>query len=58
MSATFFKDVLGVGVPSLLEFANAADFSRETFDDDSTLVAVWPGAAVAAGAEGGDSQTY
>lgn len=53
-----FKDVLGVGVPSLLEFANAADFSRETFDDDRTLVAVWPDAAVAAGAEGGDSQTY
>lgn len=27
--------------PSLLEFAHAVDFSRETFDDDRTLVAVW-----------------
>jgi hypothetical protein len=29
-------------VPSLIEFAHAVDFSRETFDDDRTLVAVWP----------------
>jgi serine/threonine protein phosphatase PrpC len=28
--------------PSLLEFAHALDFSRETFDDDRTLVAVMP----------------
>lgn len=28
--------------PSLIEFAYAVDFSRETFDDDRTLVAVWP----------------
>jgi serine/threonine protein phosphatase PrpC len=28
--------------PSLVEFAHAVDFSRETFDDDRTLVAVWP----------------
>jgi hypothetical protein len=28
--------------PSLIEFAHAVDFSRETFDDDRTLVAVWP----------------
>jgi hypothetical protein len=28
--------------PSLIEFAQAVDFSRETFDDDRTLVAVWP----------------
>ncbi|WP_207544239.1 hypothetical protein, partial [Mycobacterium alsense] len=28
--------------PSLIEFAHAMDFSRETFDDDRTLVAVWP----------------
>ena len=29
-------------VLSLIEFAHAVDFSRETFDDDRTLVAVWP----------------
>jgi hypothetical protein len=29
-------------VPSLIEFAHMVDFSRETFDDDRTLVAVWP----------------
>lgn len=28
--------------PSLIEFAHAVDFSRETFDDDRTLVAIWP----------------
>ena len=28
--------------PSLIEFAHAVDFSREGFDDDRTLVAVWP----------------
>lgn len=28
--------------PSLIEFAHGVDFSRETFDDDRTLVAVWP----------------
>jgi hypothetical protein len=28
--------------PSLIEFAHTVDFSRETFDDDRTLVAVWP----------------
>ncbi|WP_292975793.1 protein phosphatase 2C domain-containing protein [Mycobacterium sp.] len=28
--------------PSLVEFAHALDFSRENFDDDRTLVAVWP----------------
>jgi hypothetical protein len=37
-----FKTVLGERVPSLIEFAHALDFSRETFDDDRTLVAVWP----------------
>ena len=37
------RDVLsGPGTPSLIEFAHAVDFSRETFDDDRTLVAVWP----------------
>ncbi len=29
-------------LPSLIEFAHAVDFSRETFDDDRSLVAVWP----------------
>ncbi|MFC7755704.1 protein phosphatase 2C domain-containing protein [Tsukamurella soli] len=35
------RAVLCPGPPSQLEFANALDFSRETFDDDRTLVAVW-----------------
>jgi Protein phosphatase 2C len=34
--------LIGGGTPSLIEFAHAVDFSRETFDDDRTLVAVWP----------------
>jgi hypothetical protein len=38
-----FRDVLSrPSPPSLIEFAHAVDFSRETFDDDRTLVAVWP----------------
>lgn len=38
-----FRDVLTKPCPpSLIEFAHAVDFSRETFDDDRTLVAVWP----------------
>ena len=38
-----FREVLTrPSVPSLIEFAHAVDFSRETFDDDRTLVAVWP----------------
>ncbi len=37
-----FRSVLEGRVPSLIEFAHAVDFSRETFDDDRTLVAVWP----------------
>jgi len=38
-----FRDVLArPSPPSLIEFAHAVDFSRETFDDDRTLVAVWP----------------
>jgi len=38
-----FRDVLTKpSAPSLIEFAHAVDFSRETFDDDRTLVAVWP----------------
>jgi protein phosphatase 2C-like protein len=28
--------------PSMLEFVHLLDFSRETFDDDRTLVTVWP----------------
>jgi hypothetical protein len=37
------REVLtGPGTPSLIEFAHAVDFSRETFDDDRTLVAIWP----------------
>ena len=44
-----FRDVLtGPCVPSLIEFARAVDSSRETFDDDRTLVAVWPGTQVSA----------
>jgi serine/threonine protein phosphatase PrpC len=38
-----FRELLTkTSVPSLIEFAHAVDFSRETFDDDRTLVAVWP----------------
>ncbi|MGO9508831.1 MAG: protein phosphatase 2C domain-containing protein [Mycobacterium sp.] len=38
-----FREVLTQPTPpSLIEFAHAVDFSRETFDDDRTLVAVWP----------------
>lgn len=35
------RGVLTPAAPSLIEFANAVDFSREAFDDDRTLVAVW-----------------
>jgi hypothetical protein len=28
--------------PSMIDFVHLLDFSRETFDDDRTLVAVWP----------------
>jgi serine/threonine protein phosphatase PrpC len=43
-----FREVLTKpSVPSLIEFAHAVDFSRETFDDDRTLVAVWPKKQVA-----------
>ncbi|MFR9769754.1 protein phosphatase 2C domain-containing protein [Nocardia sp. SC052] len=37
-----FASVLAGRVPSHLEFAHTLDFSRETFDDDRTLVAIWP----------------
>lgn len=38
-----FAAVLRGDVPSITEFGHVLDFSRETFDDDRTLVAVWPG---------------
>lgn len=42
-----FRQLFSGGItPSLVEFANAVDFSRETFDDDRTLIAVIPRAAV------------
>ena len=38
-----FRDLLARPYPpSLIEFAHAVDFSRETFDDDRTLIAMWP----------------
>lgn len=40
---SLFKTLLGDSVPSMIAFTYALDFSRETFDDDRTLVAVWPG---------------
>lgn len=36
-----FAEVLLPGPPTLTEFGHALDFSRETFDDDRTLVAIW-----------------
>lgn len=39
-----FRSCLDGRVPSLIEFGHVLDFSRETFDDDRTLVAVWPAA--------------
>jgi hypothetical protein len=36
-----FAEVLLSGPPTLTEFGHALDFSRETFDDDRTLVAIW-----------------
>lgn len=47
-----FRQLLGQAQPpSQLEFAHALDFSREAFDDDRTLVAVWPSGS--RGAQGG-----
>jgi len=38
-----FRDLLERPYPpSLIEFAHAVDFSRENFDDDRTLIAMWP----------------
>ncbi|WNG86354.1 protein phosphatase 2C domain-containing protein [Mycobacterium sp. ITM-2016-00317] len=37
-----FRELFGAAAPSLIEFAHAVDFSRETFDDDRTLVAIRP----------------
>lgn len=46
---TLFRDLLGGSEPpTLLEFARALDFSRETFDDDRTLVAISPSARATA----------
>jgi serine/threonine protein phosphatase PrpC len=44
-----FASTLRAYVPSIIEFGHMLDFSRETFDDDRTLVAVWPRADVADG---------
>ncbi|MBS9535763.1 protein phosphatase 2C domain-containing protein [Mycobacterium sp. M1] len=53
-----FHAVLGVASPpSVIEFAHAVDFSREMFDDDRTLVAVWPRYAVSGHSDDGGS-TY
>ena len=37
-----FSSLLESQPPAILDFARAVDFSRETFDDDRTLVGVWP----------------
>lgn len=37
-----FREALLPGPPSLMQFGRITDFSRETWDDDRTLVAVWP----------------
>ncbi|OBB88649.1 hypothetical protein A5779_00050 [Mycolicibacterium peregrinum] len=37
-----FRELFRAAAPSLIEFAHAVDFSRETFDDDRTLVAIRP----------------
>lgn len=36
-----FAETLMDRVPSIYEFAHKLDFSRDTYDDDRTLVAVW-----------------
>ncbi|BDD81165.1 hypothetical protein TPB0596_09280 [Tsukamurella pulmonis] len=36
------RSVLTPAAPSPTEFAHMLDFSRETFDDDRSLIAVWP----------------
>jgi serine/threonine protein phosphatase PrpC len=36
-----FAEILRPGPPPLTEFGHALDFSRDTFDDDRTLVAIW-----------------
>ena len=38
-----FRETFQGRVPSRHEFAHVLDFQRETFDDDRTLVGVWPG---------------
>jgi hypothetical protein len=38
----FVRRLTGAVPPSPREFAHVLDFSRETFDDDRTLLAIWP----------------
>ena len=38
-----FRETFEGRIPSRHEFAHVLDFQRETFDDDRTLVGVWPG---------------
>lgn len=37
-----FRDLFSVPHPTLVEFARAVDFVKDSFDDDRTLVGVWP----------------
>jgi serine/threonine protein phosphatase PrpC len=37
-----FRETLLPGPPSLMQFGRVTDFSRETWDDDRTLIAIWP----------------
>lgn len=37
-----FGTVLKMQLPTMLQFAHVLDFSRATFDDDRTLIAIWP----------------
>lgn len=41
MVGGLFAEILRPGPPTLTEFVHALDFSRDTFDDDRTLVAIW-----------------
>jgi len=46
-----FSRVFSEYVPSITEFGHMVDFSRETFDDDRTLVAVWPKGSLSSGSQ-------
>lgn len=48
-----FRSLLTDRIPSVIEFAHVLDFSRITFDDDRTLVALWP-VQVESDSKGGD----